>query len=114
MSRKLAGARWVPPDQLHLTLRFVGDADESLFQAIKGELGRVKGAPLQIGINGTGHFPPGNRARVLWAGVHGETACETRIYGTKGGLRLHYPTWDSNEVEFFYADPEPRKPAAAS
>jgi predicted dehydrogenase len=38
------------------------------------------------------------------AGVHGETDCETRIYGTKGGLRLHFPTWESKTVEFFYEE----------
>ena len=44
------------------------------------------------------------------AGVHAETPNETRLYGTKGGLRFQFPTWDSNEVEFFYTDSgEPRK-----
>jgi predicted dehydrogenase len=44
------------------------------------------------------------------AGVHAETPNETRLYGTKGGLRFHFPSWDSNEVEFFYTDNgEPRK-----
>jgi len=44
------------------------------------------------------------------AGVHGETPNETRLYGTKGGLRFQFPSWDSNEVEFFYAqNGEPRK-----
>lgn len=38
------------------------------------------------------------------AGVHSETPNETRIYGTKGGLRFQFPTWDSNEVEFFYTE----------
>ncbi|MGE5558071.1 MAG: Gfo/Idh/MocA family protein [Bacillota bacterium] len=38
------------------------------------------------------------------AGAHNESACETRIYGTKGGLRFFYPAWDSKEVEYFYAD----------
>jgi len=43
------------------------------------------------------------------AGVHGETSCETRIHGTKAGLRLQYPSWDSNQVELFYADEQPQK-----
>jgi predicted dehydrogenase len=44
------------------------------------------------------------------AGVHAETPNETRLYGTKGGLRFQFPAWDSNEVEFFYAENgEPRK-----
>ena len=42
--------------------------------------------------------------------VHGETPNETRLYGTKGGLRFQFPSWDSNEVEFFYTEnDEPRK-----
>ena len=44
------------------------------------------------------------------AGVHTETPNETRLYGTKGGLRFQFPTWDKNEVEFFYLEnEEPRK-----
>jgi predicted dehydrogenase len=44
------------------------------------------------------------------AGVHSETPNETRLYGTKGGLRFQFPSWDSNDVEFFYAEHgEPRK-----
>lgn len=44
------------------------------------------------------------------AGVHSETPNETRLYGTQGGLRFQFPTWDSNEVEFFYLEnEEPRK-----
>jgi len=43
------------------------------------------------------------------AGVHGETACETRISGTQGGLRLNFPDWESPEIEYFYADPNPQK-----
>jgi predicted dehydrogenase len=37
-------------------------------------------------------------------GVHAETPNETRIYGTKGGLRFHFPNWDSNDVEFFHIE----------
>jgi len=44
------------------------------------------------------------------SGVHAETPNETRLYGTKGGLRFHFFTWESNEVEFFYTEnDEPRK-----
>jgi predicted dehydrogenase len=44
------------------------------------------------------------------AGAHAETPNETRLYGTKGGLRFQFPTWDSKEIEFFYLeDDEPRK-----
>jgi hypothetical protein len=34
-------------------------------------------------------------------GVHNETPNETRLYGTRGGLRFHHYSWDPNEIEFF-------------
>jgi len=43
-------------------------------------------------------------------GVHNEAQNETRLYGTKGGLRFQHFSWDSNEIEFFTTeDGEPRK-----
>jgi len=43
-------------------------------------------------------------------GVHNEASNETRLYGTKGGLRFHHFSWDSNEIEFFTTeDGEPHK-----
>jgi predicted dehydrogenase len=44
------------------------------------------------------------------AGVHSETPNETRLYGTKGGLRFNYPTWEPHEVEYFHLENDaPRK-----
>ena len=43
-------------------------------------------------------------------GVHNEAPNETRLYGTKGGLRFHHYSWDPNEVEFFTTENgEPHK-----
>jgi predicted dehydrogenase len=43
-------------------------------------------------------------------GVHNETPNETRLYGTKGGLRFHHYSWDSNKIEFFTTENgDPRK-----
>jgi predicted dehydrogenase len=44
------------------------------------------------------------------SGVHNETPNETRIYGTKGGLRFQHFSWDSKEIKFFTTeDGEPRE-----
>ena len=44
------------------------------------------------------------------SGVHNETPNETRIYGTKGGLRFQHFSWDSKEIKFFTTeDSEPRE-----
>lgn len=40
--------------------------------------------------------------------AHNSTGNETRIYGTKGGLKFSYLTWDSNEIEYFYTDDDGR------
>lgn len=69
VGRDLPGARRVPREQLHLTLRFIGDADEQMFQAVKNELARVRGAPFSLTIKGAGHFPPKREPRVLWVGM---------------------------------------------
>ncbi len=42
------------------------------------------------------------------AGVHNEVDMETRIYGTRGGLRLKYPSWESNAIKHFFANDRPR------
>jgi len=42
------------------------------------------------------------------AGVHCEVPPETRIYGTRGGLRFSYPTWESNKIEYYSTEGDRR------
>jgi 2'-5' RNA ligase len=63
------GVRPVPIAQLHLTLHFLGDVDETVRAAVVAGLGRVQLDPFSIAIRGTGVFPPRGRPSVLWAGV---------------------------------------------
>lgn len=66
-------ARWVPEEQLHLTLRFIGDTDDAMFAAILRALTAVRCAPFPLAVRGVGHFPPGKHPRVLWVGLE---SCE--------------------------------------
>ena len=66
---ELPAARWVPADQIHLTLRFIGEAGPQTFQAIKAALSGLRFRGFPLALRGTGHFPPGKRPRVLWVGV---------------------------------------------
>jgi 2'-5' RNA ligase len=65
----IPGVRWVDGSQLHLTLRFIGDADDSLFGRMRKELADIAAAPFSLILRGVGCFPPRRDPRVLWVGV---------------------------------------------
>lgn len=69
MCRGVAGVRWVAPEQLHLTLRFLGDADRAGLTAVADRLAEIAVPPMAITIGGAGRFPPRGPARILWAGI---------------------------------------------
>lgn len=63
--------RWVPPDLLHLTLKFLGEVQSESVSSIEEVLERVAGTtgPFSMEIGGFGAFPTIRRPRVLWVGV---------------------------------------------
>jgi 2'-5' RNA ligase len=67
--RDIHGVRWVPLEQLHLTLRFIGDADDDLFNGVKNSLSKITFPPFEMRLARVGHFPPGKPARIVWVGV---------------------------------------------
>jgi len=52
----LPGARWIDPENYHLTLRFIGDIDDALANEIAGLLGRVHRRPFQLRLEGLSSF----------------------------------------------------------
>jgi len=70
LGASIPGARAVPEDQIHLTLRFIGEVDALTFGDIKDSLEGLDAPSLTLSIKGTGHFPPRGQPRVLWAGVN--------------------------------------------
>lgn len=66
------GARWSRREQMHLTLRFIGEVDEAQFAAIHKALTRARVPPFNMALRGVGQFPPRGAPRVLWAGVQAE------------------------------------------
>lgn len=65
----LKGARWVAPENLHITLRFIGEVERAHADEIDQALMRVHAPPLDIELRDAGAFGSGRRARILWAGV---------------------------------------------
>jgi len=63
-------ARWVRPENLHVTLKFIGNVDDGKLDAIRGALGEVRaGNGVSLQFRGLGFFPGEKRPRVFWAGM---------------------------------------------
>lgn len=63
------GARWVRPENFHLTLCFIGEVDGGLAQDIDTAMLRIQGRPFELALNGVGFFGDGAAARALYVGV---------------------------------------------
>lgn len=63
-----ADFRWQDEEQLHLTLRFVGEVDRPIAEDLAAALGTVRSQPFDIRISGVGRFEQ-RSAGSLWAGV---------------------------------------------
>lgn len=65
----LAGVRWTPPDNLHLTMRYIGETTPERQEAMAAALARVRVEPFILPVAGLGVFPSRGAAKVLWAGL---------------------------------------------
>lgn len=65
----VAGARWQRDDQLHLTLRFIGECDRHQAADIGAALASVNVTPFSLTLNGVGSFERRGRTDALWVGV---------------------------------------------
>jgi RNA 2',3'-cyclic 3'-phosphodiesterase len=85
--------RWVPTENMHLTLKFIGDVSpanvELLSQMLTAE---TKGsAPFQMQIGGLGSFPSSRRARVIWIGIQAPPGLASLQHGIESATtRLGY------------------------
>jgi len=62
--------RWVRPENLHVTLKFIGEVAPAKLEGIRGALLAIRSdAPVDLKFRGLGFFPNANHPRVLWAGM---------------------------------------------
>ncbi len=71
--------RWVAAQNMHLTLRFLGDTAESSLDQIERGLSRQAALfqPMELTVGGFGIFPSPKRPRVLWIGVQAPAELST-------------------------------------
>lgn len=70
----LQGARWISPENMHLTLRFIGEVDEVQAGHINDSLSDIQGAAFEISLSGIEAFGRSGMVRTIWAAVSGEPA----------------------------------------
>lgn len=77
--------RWVKPNRMHLTLRFLGDTAEANVPHLAQALDQAMAAqrPFQLRLGELGCFPNRKRPRVLWVGLSGDVA---QLQAIKRGL----------------------------
>ena len=71
LKRAAAGVKWVDPEKLHVTVKFLGETDESQVQGIVEAMQAAvePQEPFAVQMKGVGAFPSARRPRVIWLGV---------------------------------------------
>jgi len=76
---------WVAPQNLHITLQFLGEVDASLAQTVADHLAPpIAVDPFDVAVAGLGTFPPAGLPRVVWMGVTDGAAPLSALYRELG------------------------------
>ena len=62
--------RWVRPESLHVTLKFIGETPGELLETAKLALSSVRGKPFEIAFRECGFFPGATLPRIFWIGLN--------------------------------------------
>lgn len=103
LRRAKADVGWTKPDNIHLTLQFLGEIEEQRISEIADVLAGCAGQfqAFTLRLNGVGVFPNARQPRVLWAGLSGEVetllamqrdlAARLSAIGIKGDGKAFHP-----------------------
>jgi 2'-5' RNA ligase len=64
-------ARWMHPESLHITLKFIGEQKPEQVEAVAERLRQIGGSAFEIRCSGYGFFPSAKAPRVFWIGIDG-------------------------------------------
>ena len=89
LRRALPGARWVAAAQLHLTLAFLGEVEETSVGELTKELARMHLPSFTLTLTGIDSFPDPQhpRPRVLWVGLAPQPRLTKLVAAVQGALR---------------------------
>ena len=61
--------RWVEPESLHVTLKFIGEQPAENVERLQAALAAIRASSFSVGFRGCGFFPSERAARVFWVGI---------------------------------------------
>ena len=65
----IPGAKWLPPANYHMTLRFIGEIQSWQAQDVDHALAAIRARPFEISLHGLGTFEKAGRLQALWVGI---------------------------------------------
>lgn len=109
---RLSGARWRPPEALHITLKFVGDVAENVAADLDAEFTTLGGGPLELQLHGAGAFGEGVDIHAVWAGVEeseglSHLARGNEIAARRAGLKPETRTYKPHVTLAYLRRPNP-------
>ena len=93
--------KWVAPERMHLTLRFLGDTPVERMDELSAGLDRVAAQhkPFTLTLDKLGCFPHERKPRVIWAGVRGDVAQACALRASLDEM-LQTLGWEPGEKSF--------------
>jgi 2'-5' RNA ligase len=83
---ELPGARWVPAEQIHLTLAFLGEVEAASAWRLNTALAGIHLPPFTLCLTGPGCFPHRQRPRVLWVGLAPEAQLTNLVAAVQAAI----------------------------
>jgi len=74
LSAGVNGAKWVAPENFHITLRFIGEVDRHQAADLDGALADIRAPAFDLALREVGKFGSRGRLRALWAGLESSGA----------------------------------------
>lgn len=107
LRQKIKGVRWVAPSLLHITLKFLGELDNTALGILEKPLREIgeKTAAFTVSLNSLGAFPSLNTPRVFWIGIDEGALQLSRLAGKiercLGGLKSWQGSGNRKTTEQF-------------
>ncbi len=86
LGRAADGIRWIRQEQLHLTVKFLGETPDGEVPRVAEAVARsaARSRPFEMQLTECGCFPPGGPVRIVWVGTHdGSGALQESVYAVE-------------------------------